>query len=216
MDDYFQIIIYLIIIFAFLNSLFKKKDKGEAPKRTAGSSPQQQRKTYSSGETEQKRQNEYDILKEIEGLFKGEKTYPSADRKAESDIEIAEMRKVPASEHTEDKEWHTEDEEWHSENKEWHTENKEWHTESDEWHEKSTTEHELDKSWHSITQYKRTNPVDAVIEKEAEKFERMLAERNKVVPYPFNELRKILYSPKTLQDYIVVSEIIGKPKYLRR
>jgi len=209
MDDYFQILIYLIIIFAFLNSLFKKRDKGEAPKRTADSSPPQQRKPYSSEDTRRRKEDEYDILKEIDGLFRGEKTYPTVGREKESDIEIAEMRKVPASEHTEDKEWHTEDEEWHSEDKE-------WHTESDEWHEKSTTEHELDKSWHTITQYKRSAAVDAAIEKEAQKFERLLANRNKEVPFPFNELRKKLYSPETLQEFVIVSEIIGKPKYLRR
>jgi hypothetical protein len=44
----------------------------------------------------------------------------------------------------------------------------------------------------------------------------MLADRNKEVAFPLNELKEKLYSPETLQDYIVVSEIIGKPKYLRR
>jgi hypothetical protein len=209
MDDYIQILIYLFIIFAFLNSLFKKKDKTETPKRNADPGPPRQKTDYSSGEVERKRQDEYDILKEIEGLFKGEQSYPTAGRKMESDLEKAKMRKVPSSEHTEDKEWHTEDSEWHSEDKE-------WHSESEEWHERSAGESQLDKSWHTISEFKRVPEVDATIEKEAEKFERMLAERNKTVPYPFDELRKKLYSPRTLQDYIVVSEIIGKPKYLRR
>jgi len=209
MDDYFQILIYLIIIFAFLNSLFKKKDKEKTPPRPSDLPDNEKKSTYSSaGYERQGRQSEYDILKEIEGLFKGEGDYTS-QKTMESDAEKAEMRKVPVEEHTEDKEWHTEDEEWHSEDEE-------WHSESEEWHEKSTTEHELDKSWHTITQFKRTAPVDPAIEQEAEKFERMLANRNKEVAFPFNELRKKLYSPNTLQEYVIVSEIIGKPKYLRR
>jgi hypothetical protein len=209
MDNYFQIIIYLIIIFAFLSSIFKKKSKEEPPKTSSDPTPPVRRKPYTPGRTETKSQDEYDILNEIESLFKGEKTYPTQARRTDSDLEKAEMRRVPESEHTRDKEWHTEDSEWHSEDKE-------WHSESEEWHEESSKEHELDKSWHTITQFKRPAPIDAAIEKEAEKFERMLADRNKEIPYPFNELRKKLYSPETLQEFVVVSEIIGKPKYLRR
>ncbi len=207
MNDYFQILIYLIIIFAFLNSLFKKKDKKDPPRPSNSPGPGT-KDTYTSDYEQKAKQSEYDILKEIEGLFKGEHDY-SSQRKMESDIEKADMRKVPRSEHTEDKEWHTGDSEWH-------TGDSEWHTEEEEWHEQSTSEHQLEKSWHSITQYKRAPEVDTAIVKEAKKFEQMLADRNKEVPYPFKDLRKKLYSPETLQDYIVVSEIIGKPKYLRR
>lgn len=201
MDDYIQIIIYLFIIFAFLNSLFKKKDKKEPP-RSSNSPGPGTKSPYSSSEYDQKaRQGEYDILKEIEGLFKGEGEI-SSQRKMESDIEKAEMRKVPVEEHTEDKEWHTED--------------SEWHTEEEEWHEQSATEHQLEKSWHTISQYKRIPKVDAVIESEAQNFERMLAEREKEENYAFGDLKKKLYSPESLKEFIIFSEILGKPKYLRR
>ena len=188
MDDYFQIIFYLIIIFVFLNSLFRKKDKGETPKRTADSSPPQKRNTYSPAELKRQKEDEYDILKEIEGLFKEDKTYPSQDRRTESDAELAEMRRIPEEEHTEDKEWH----------------------------EPVAAEHELEKSWHTITQYKRTAAVDASVEEEAKRFERMLAEREIESAFPLSELRKKLFSPETIKEYILVSEIIGKPIYLRR
>lgn len=210
MDDYLQILIYLIIIFAFLNSLFKKKSKEEAPRRTTDTSPPVRKSSsYSSEDTEGKRQEEYDILKEIEGLFKGEKAYPRQTPRTYSDPEKEEMRRVPESEHTRDSEWHTEDSEWHSEDQE-------WHSESEEWHEESSKEHELDQSWHTMNQYKRVMQIDNTIEQEAEKFERMLANRNKEAEFPFNELREKLYSPQSLQEYVVMSEIIGKPKYLRR
>jgi hypothetical protein len=209
MDNYFQIIFYLIIIFAFLNSIFKKKKKEESSQPPSISPGSQQRRTDASTQYQKRNEIQSDILKEIEGLFKGENTYSPGNRRIESDIEKEKMRRVPVEEHTEDKEWHTED-------KEWHSEENEWHSEDEEWHEQSTKDHELEKSWHSITSYKRSASVDDTVAKEAEKFERMLAERNKVVPYPFNDLRKKLYSPQSLQDYIVVSEIIGKPKYLRR
>ena len=195
MDDYFQIIIYLIIIFAFLNSLFRKKNKGEAPPRSANSRNTEKDNTNpASGYAQNEKQSEYDILKEIEGLFKGENN-STGRRRMESEIEKAKMRKVPRKEHVEDEEWHSLDKESH---------------------EQSADEIQLNRSWHSITPFKRAPAVDSVIEKEAEKFERMLAERNKEAVFPLNELREKLYSPGTLQDYIVVSEIIGKPKYLRR
>jgi hypothetical protein len=209
MDDYFQILIYLIIIFAFLNSLFKKKDKGEAAKKPTVSPPQQQKESYSSAKEMKKTKDEYDILREIEGIFKEEKTYPSRERESESAIEKAEMRKVPESEHTEDKEWHTEDREWHSEDNEWHTEAKEWH-------EKSTTEHELDKSWHTMSQYKRVPKIDKTIEKEAEQFEQMLESMQEEEEFDLTGLQKKLYSVESLKEYMIFSEILGKPKYLRR
>jgi hypothetical protein len=187
MDDYFQILIYLIIIFAFLNSLFRKKNKAEPPRRTNGPEAEPQNR-YSTSDTEvSSKQSEYDILKEIEGMFKGESS-PYDQRKMQSEIEKANMRKVPREEHTEDIEWH----------------------------ESAPSEHRLEKSWHSITQFKRDTVSNEVIEKEAEKFEQILAERNKEVLFPFDELRKKLNAPESLKDYIVVSEIIGKPKYLRR
>ncbi len=204
MGDYIQILIYLFIIFAFLNSLFKKKDKDKQPPRPSNSPGGGTNNNYSSpGYEKQGRQGEYDILKEIEGLFKGEGDYTS-QRKMEPEAEKAEVRRVPDAdaEHTEDKEWHTED--------------SEWHTEDAEWHEQSVKENRLEKSWHTITNYKKSTFVDAAVAKEAERFERMLADRNKEVPYPFEELQKKLYSTQALQDYIVVSEILGKPKYLRR
>lgn len=195
MDDYFQILIYLIIIFAFLNSLFRKKNKVETPPRPSDSRDTENENTYSAPDDAQiEKQNEYDILKEIEGLFKGESD-STGRRKMESEIEKAKMRKVPREEHVEDKEWHSLDKESH---------------------EQSADEIQLNRSWHSITPFKRAPAVDPAIEKEAEKFERMLEDRNKEAVFPLNELRKKLHSPETLQDYIVVSEIIGKPKYLRR
>lgn len=209
MDDYFQILIYLIIIFAFLNSLFKKRDKKDTPKRPSDYSPPQERNTYSSENEENRKQDEYDILNEIEGLFRGEKSFPSDERKTESDIEKAEMRKVPVEEHTEDREWHTED-------KEWHSEDKEWHSESDEWHQESTTEHELDQSWHTMNQNRRIPKIDKTIEKEAEKFEQLLTNLHEEEKFNFEGLRKKLYSPQSLKEFIIYSEILGKPKYLRR
>jgi hypothetical protein len=208
MDNYFQILIYLIIIFAVLNSLFKKKDKAETGKRP-GPSASSPSSGYPSENTERKKQEEYDILKEIEGLFKEEKTRTSDIRNRKSEIEKAEMRKVPAEEHMKDAEWHSEDKEWHSEDEEWHSEDKEWH-------EKSAAEHKLDQSWHSITQFKRIPKIDKTIEKEAEKFEHMLESIHEEGNFSFRELTERLYSPQSLKEFIIFSEIIGKPKYLRR
>jgi hypothetical protein len=216
MDNFFQILIYLVIIIAFLNSLFKKRDKDKTPPRPSNSPNPDNRNSYSSAGYERKgQQNSSDILKEIEGLFKGETSYTN-EQKMEQDIEKAEMRKVPVEEHVEDKEWHTEDKQWHEENKEWHSEEKEWHSESAEWHEETLSDHQMDQSWHRITPFKRTVKVDKTIEKEAERFEQLLAQKQDEENSAWRDLSKNLFSSSSLKEYIVFSEILGKPKYLRR
>ncbi len=179
MENFFQILIYLIIIIVFLNSIFKKKDKEKPkvtlPRKTGTYNPLEQ-KTYDKNQ-----QDDYDILQEIEGLFKNKTTIPVEKRKLESTIEAATKRKVSTSEHIEDKE-----------------------------------EHEFDKSWHEITPFKRTVKIDSTIEKEAEQFEHILENLDKAEDSSFIELRNKLSSSELLKDYIVMMEILGKPKYLRR
>jgi hypothetical protein len=179
MDNFFQFLIYLIFIIAFLSSIFKKKNKEKPGGTAAGhTSP------YKSPELkypQKSQQDDYDILKEIEGLFRTEIPNPPEKRKFESTIEAAQKRKISDEEHTEDKE-----------------------------------EHELDKSWHQITPFKRNVRVDSRIEKEAEQFEHMLENLDKQDDTWSTELRNKLFSPQSLRENIIMMEILGKPKYLRR
>lgn len=184
MDNFFQILIYLIIIIAFLNSVFKKKDKGKpadpSQRRTGpNSSPE-------SGSHQDSQEKEYDILREIEGLFKNETPVPVEIRKRESSIEASERRRVTVEE--------------------------QGYTE----HEGSPTEHELDQSWHKITAFKRTTKINSTIEKEAENFEHILESLHREEDFPLGEFREKLSSTQSLREFIIMSEILGKPKYLRR
>lgn len=179
MENFFQVLIYLIIIIAFLSSIFKKKDKQKPQGTTSG-----RMGYYESSEQkypQKSQQDEYDILKEIEGLFKTETATTTEKRKLESTIEASQKRKISEEEHTQDKE-----------------------------------EHELDKSWHEITPFKRKVKVDSKIEKEAEQFEQLLANLDKQEDSSFIELRNNLFSPQSLRESIIMMEILGKPKYLRR
>lgn len=86
MDNFFEIIIYLFIFFSLISSLFgKKKKKGEIPpssqtgQRTQAPQPVQTRQepvTVSKTEDE-----DYDILREIENLFKMENEEPEKPKK---------------------------------------------------------------------------------------------------------------------------------------
>lgn len=188
MDNILQILIYLIIIIAFLNSLFKKKDKSQSPRLPSGSPGPQQPDNYSSTEIrsdQNKPHGEYDILKEIEVLFKNEKTVSAEKPKLQSTIEKASIKRIPVE-----------------------------YTTGDE-HRESESEHELNQNWHRITPFKRTVQVDSTIEKEAKSFERWL-EDQKVEDYSYSDISKNLYSPQSLREYFIFSEILGKPKYLRR
>ncbi|HSD63467.1 MAG TPA: hypothetical protein VLB50_06695 [Ignavibacteriaceae bacterium] len=184
MDNFFQILIYLIIIIAFLNSVLKKKDKGKP-----ADSSQRRAGPYSSPESEShqhSQEKEYDILREIEGLFKNETPVPVEIRKRESSIEASERQRVTV-------------------------EKKEYAE-----HEESSAEHELDQSWHKITSFKRTPKINSTIEKEAENFEHILESLHREEDFPLGEFREKLHSMQTLREFIIMSEILGKPKYLRR
>lgn len=74
MDNFFEVLIYLIIIISFLSSLFKKK---EQPKTThKPPAPQQQRDSDAFSEFESESVEAepagYDILSEIENIFNEE------------------------------------------------------------------------------------------------------------------------------------------------
>src|SRR3989304_2618315 len=74
MDDYFQYLIYLFIIISFLSSIFRKKDKPQSKPGEPTPNPPVKPKRSTS-------QEDYDILKEIENMFKTQS--PQAEAKPE-------------------------------------------------------------------------------------------------------------------------------------
>lgn len=111
MDNFFQILFLLFIIFSFLAPLFKKKPEEQQRRRTQppddSSASSGAKPSYSqSDETE-----DYDILREIEGMFnktsevktQGESTVNAG--KEEELYETSETKDISA-EHVVDEEWH--------------------------------------------------------------------------------------------------------------
>ena len=194
MDNYFQYLLFLFIIISLLSSFFKKKDK---PENKPGTTPRPPVRPQPSSA-----QENYDILNEIENMFKTQSPQP---KKQPRKTTIEEKNYKP-SEHIEDPEWHEEDPEWHGEDPEWHKEDPEWHTED-------ASEHRLE-NWderRKKAQIKLRQNLNQKILKEAEVFEKNLAKKTQVVDVRKNLIKK-MKQPSTLKEYVIISEILGKPK----
>jgi hypothetical protein len=195
MDNYFQYLLFLFIIISLLSSFFKKKDKPES--KPGGTTPKPPVRPQSSST-----QENYDILNEIENMFKTQSPQP---KKQPRKTTIEEKSYKP-SDHTEDPEWHREDPEWHEEDPKWHEENPEWH-------EENPSEHRLE-NWderRKKAQVKLRQNLNQKILKEAKMFEKSLTKNTQVVDARKNLIKKIK-QPSTLKEYVIISEILGKPK----
>ena len=188
MDNYFEYLLFLFIIISLLSSLFKKKDKpGSKPGSTTPKRPVKPQPSST--------QENYDILNEIENMFKTQSPQPEK-RPRKTAIE---KKNYKPSEHTEDPEWHEE--------------NPEWHEEDPEWHEEEPSEHRLE-NWderRKKAQKKLRQNLNQKILKEAEIFEKSLTKKTQVIDVRKNLIKKIK-QPSTLKEYIIISEILGKPK----
>ena len=104
MDNFFEILIYIIIIISFLSSIFKKRNKQkQPPARTS------QPEEYAEPEIsvrQPKPKAEYDILKEIEDFFKVEGEQPPKEIPVPVQPEQRKMTRIE-EEHEKDESWHT-------------------------------------------------------------------------------------------------------------
>lgn len=189
MDNVFEILIYLIIIISFLSSIFKKK-KQQPQKKPPAQQPQPD-EYYQTQPTEvsipqTQPKEDYDILKELEDFFKVGDE-PTA-RKVPVPQQPAES--VPTLEE---------------------------HTKSENWKTPTLSEHYAD-DWElkkeEVT--KRVARVDSSIEKKAVMFEESLTKREAVYSSIAMTVKSKIGNPSTLKEYIIFSEILGKPKALRR
>jgi hypothetical protein len=187
MDNFFEILIYIIIIISFLSSILKKKK--QKPKQPAARTPQQEeypQKDVSVAQTQPK--EEYDILKELEDFFKvGEEP---------------KRKQIPVPGPQQQKEMPDMGE----------------HTQEDSWHSTTVSEHSYTNNWGRKKEEvkKIISKVDASIEKQAAKFEESL-QRKETEPGQLALIVKSkLGNPASLKEYIIFSEILGKPKALRR
>jgi hypothetical protein len=185
MDNVFEILIYAIIIISFLSSFFKKKQK-EVPQK--GEESERDNVEISSipkpePMVQQKKEvDDYDILREIEKMFKVET--PSPPIPAPKKIEPArrtepviktDIRKVSAE------------------------------------NAPTQSEHAFSKSITYDGQYSKPTPKVKSVAREEKHYV-----ITKPVVNPYLDLKRKLKDPQTVRDFIVISEIIGKPKALRR
>jgi hypothetical protein len=207
MDDFIQILIYLLIIISILSPLFKKKNKKEPPGHIPQRMPEQEiPDTYETAKTDK---DETDIFREISDLFKAELPQkPEPGRRKTTIEQRSEMESAPtSSEHSSQEYKKTESEHVSYEGEQSSIE-----------HSPTNSEHNIDASWHQLTDWnKRKKPkVDASTEKRADSFKKLL-EKKRTGTNVYNlKIRDTLKNPQSLKEYILISEIIGRPKALKK
>jgi len=130
---------------------------------------------------------EYDVLKELEDFFK------VGDEPTNQQIPVPVPQKQPK------------------------IPNMEEHFRTDSWHARTESEHYVDE-WEQkkLEVKKMMSSVDASIEKKAAKFEESLVKQQAVYSSIALAVKSKMKNPSTLKEYIIFSEILGKPKAFRR
>lgn len=193
MDNLFEYLIYGIIIISFISSFFKKK------KRLA-KEPSDQTLHQRTDITEDKfidippsqepKAEEYDILKGIESFFDVGQP-KQTETKVHTDKEMYEGAKdrenyIPVPE------------------KSFHTLTASEHTFTNPWDVKRK---ELEK---------KKEKLSPEIEKHASAYEESLIRKDSAATGIIKDIKERLKSPSTLKEYVIISEIMGKPKALKR
>ena len=91
------------------------------------------------------------------------------------------------------------------------------HTKSESWKTPTLSEHYAD-DWERKKEEvsKRVARVDSSVEKKAEMFEESLVRKEALFSSIAMTVKSKIKNPSTLKEYIIFSEILGKPKALRR
>ncbi len=87
-----------------------------------------------------------------------------------------------------------------------------------EWHEETASEHVMETDWDKEKKKlaDQRKKVTSKIEEEAQKFEKFLNREEKFDRLAYITIRQRLRHPQSLKEFMVISEILGKPKALRR
>ncbi len=166
MDNLFDILIFLFIIFSILAPLFKKKDPQKQQQRS-GENPERKLEYQKSNyRTEEEDQKKREIIVEIEKMFE-------PDRKSEDNFN---------SDFDYDKEF-------------------------------GLTKAKKPKETLISSLSKKDKSKIKSIEEEAKKFELLLEEKGKKEEIN-SYIKETVRNPKNLKDFIIYSEILGKPKAL--
>ena len=194
MDDVFQILIYLVIIIAFISSFFSKKKV--PPKEVAGDDqikpgsvvrPEIKTEIVSQQESGEV---EFDLFKEFENFFNVTEAKPKPQQAKQP---------FPVQEYIEPREDYIP-------------------VPEKSFHEKTTSEHSYTDEWtrkkNEIEQKKKT--ISDKIEEEATQFEKYLKKEVKSGDDLLSSIKQKLQQPASLREYIIISEILGRPKALSK
>lgn len=205
MDDLFKIIIWGIIIFSFLRPLFKKK---ETPKQSSSSRDEkpdlvsyEQKTAETQPDTFAQKNDDYDILREIEKMFKGDSNIPDQPKPKQVDpYDIYESHEIKDKDLNKINDPRME------------------HSVQDQnpigYRAAYDNEKKLNRK-NLATERGQNRAIDAKTETEAKNFEKVLAGLHKKSTVQ-SEFRKKIKNPTTIREYVIFSEILGKPKALRR
>jgi hypothetical protein len=193
MDNIFEYLIYGFIIISFISSFFKKKKP--LPKEPSDQTPHQrtnitENKIIDIPPSQGPKAEEYDILKEIEGFFNVGRPKQS-DTKVHNDKQMYEGARdrenfIPVPENS------------------FHTTTVSEHSFTDPWDIKRK---ELEESKIKLS---------PKIEKKVSAYEESLKRKESAATGIIKDIKERLNSPSSLKEYVIISEIIGKPKALKR
>ena len=199
MDDFFKFLIWAIIIISFISSFFKK-DKGKkkpSPQQRRPNNPNRDKATaypQTSSTTMDSDQN--DVFKEIEKLFKTENTQQAPPIPPQ---ERTTAKRQTTIEKTEAEAAYDEQKSIDMMDKVWNEESTSEHTPKTDWDYEKKKIAELDKT------------AKSKIDMEAKRFEKFLTKEEKYDSRTLRTLKERLKHPQSLKEFIVISEIIGKP-----
>ena len=129
---------------------------------------------------------DYDILTELEDFFK------VGEETAAGEKSIPQQQTEPATKMEE-------------------------HVKTDSWHAPTESEHVLDRWKRKQSEVKEILAgVDSAIEQKAALFEQSLGKKETAYSTLALAVKSKMKNPSTLKEYIIFSEILGKPKALRR
>ena len=191
MDNVFEILIYGLIIISFISSFFKKKKKQQQAQQKL----EQMQKTkeypeHEEYEAKQEAKREPDLLKDLEDFFKvgTEEKLKFVEPKPAQPVETELHESFENFFNLEEKKPSVTPDQ----------------TYTDPWKKK---ENELQE---------RVEKIDSKVEEQAAKFEATLKRKKSAASEISKKIKQRLQEPTSLKDYIIISEIMGKPKSLNR
>lgn len=185
MDNIFEILIYLFIIFTFLSSIFKKKK----PKTQKPESqvPRQREEVDVS----------YSPEMEIEPSITKSSSTDEYDvlKELEQFFKVGEPKPLPQQIDVEQKK----------------------KTAEESWRSKTESEHVYEDIWEKKRREiaSKNKEMDSSTFSQASKFEGLLKEKKTYSSEFQNNIKQRIKQPVSLKEYIVISEILGKPKALK-